>query len=97
MKEAHKNILYIVSVIIITIAIMFILSLIPGYLREPGSEHIPMQSGLMIVFIIAVIILTTIPAGFHKIYINDYSKIKNIWFFALFGGVIGALLGGKLQ
>lgn len=95
MKRTQKNILYIIGIIIITIAVMIILSLIPGYLREPTSEHIPMQSHLMIVFIVAIIFLIGIPAGLHKLYVKDYSTIKSWIFFAIFGGITGGLLGER--
>jgi len=95
MKETSKNILYIIGVILVTILTMVIVFSIPGYLREPGPEHIPMQSGLIFVFIIAILFLIGIPAGIHKLYVKDYSRIKSWIFFAIFGGITGGLLGER--
>lgn len=93
MKEANKNLLFIFMIIALTIIIPIALNSIPGYLREPNETHIPMQNYLMIVFIVAIVFLIGLPAGFHKLYVEDYTPIKSIWFFAIFGGIVGGLLG----
>ncbi|MBU2562675.1 MAG: hypothetical protein KKF68_03375 [Nanoarchaeota archaeon] len=94
MEKIHKNILYIIIISIITLLTIFVLASIPGYLRPLESEDIAFtQPKFIIVFIIVDIILIGIPAGLHYIYIKDYTKIKSVWFFAIFGGVTGAFLG----
>jgi hypothetical protein len=95
MKEADKNIIYILAVILITFFTIIIVFSIPGYLRGPSEDTIGMQPKFIIVFLIVDIILIGIPEAFHKLYVNDYSKIKNIWFFAIFGGITGGLMGEK--
>jgi hypothetical protein len=92
MEDKTKNILTVSTTIIITFLSAYILSLIPNYLRSPNSDAV---SGLkfIIIFIIVDLILIGISFYLHKVYSKDYSKINNIWFFALFGGITGALLG----
>ena len=88
-----KNLIYALAVIIITALMVLIVFSIPGYLREKEEKAIGMEPKFIIIFLVVDIILIGVPALFHKLYINDYSKIKNIWFFAIFGGITGGLMG----
>ena len=92
MKEREKNILTIFIITLATFATMFLLTYIPGYL-EPKDDLLPLTLKWISIFLFASFALIAIPAWAHKRYVNDFSKIKNIWFFALFGGITGGLLG----
>lgn len=92
MKKRNKNILTVITILALTAIVMLIFQLIPGY-AQPVNEFI--QPKFWIVFIIVNLILIGIPAWIHRTYINDYSGIKKIWFFALFGGITGGLLGER--
>jgi len=91
MKKRLKNILFVSTIVIITFLLIYTLPLIPNFLRDKTEKDILKNS--IIIFIIADLILIGIPAGIHFIYTKDYSKIKNVWFFAIFGGISGAFLG----
>lgn len=94
MNKLHKNLLTAFIIISITALTLYLLPLIPNYLRPIEPDDILWnQIPLVITFIIINIILIGIPAGIHWLYVKDYTPIKNIWFFAIFGGIIGALLG----
>ena len=88
-----KDAYFIFTIAVITLAIPIALSLIPNYLRTSDSSLVLGFWPSLIIFILFNIIFIGIPAGIHKIYVKDYSKIKNVWFFVLFGGITGALLG----
>jgi hypothetical protein len=91
MKFKDKLFLFIIA--ISTIIIPLALLLIPNYLRTSNPNNILEFWPSLIIFVLFNIIFIGIPAGIHRIYLNDYSKIKSVWFFALFGGITGALLG----
>ena len=94
MKEVNKNILTISIITILTILTIILLPLIPGYLEEPTPDKmVGFQPVFILVFLLFNLIFIGIPAWFHYVYVKDYSTIKNIWFFALFGGITGAMLG----
>ncbi|MBR9704496.1 hypothetical protein GOV12_03735 [Candidatus Pacearchaeota archaeon] len=94
MKTIYKNILTVVIILLVTALVMLILSLIPGYLRGVDEYDIMFTQPLFIfIFIIVDLILIGIPFGIHYIYVKDYSKLKNLIFFAIFGGVVGYFLG----
>jgi hypothetical protein len=93
MKEANKNLLYIASILAITILTIIILISIPNYLRQPNENHIPITSYFFFIFILIDIILIGILAGLHWLYVKDYTPIKSIWFFIIFGTIFGVLLG----
>lgn len=94
MKKIKRNILTIAIIILLTALIIFILASIPNYLRPTEQDDILFtQTTFIIVFVIVDLILIGIPAGIHYLYIKDYSRIKSVWFFALFGGITGAFLG----
>lgn len=77
-----------------TVMAIYILPLIPNFLKTADAGQLSyLQPQFILVFLIFDAIMIGIPAWIHKVYVNDHSKIKNVWFFALFGGVIGALLG----
>ena len=88
-----KSVLFISLIFIIAIILLIILPLIPNYLREPNLNNALGFWPSLVVFLLFNFISIGIPAAIHWIYVKDYSKIKNIWFFALFGGITGALLG----
>ena len=67
--------------------------LFPKFQKLASENNLPFEPKWIIIFLIADLILIGVAAGLHKIYSNDYSKIKSVWFFSLFGGVIGALIG----
>lgn len=96
MTSKQRNILTIAVIFLVTALTIYILILIPGYLRPVGPDNVGVQLKFIIVFIIAVITFIGIPAWFHRRYVNDYSKIKGVWFFALFGAITGAILGEVL-
>src|SRR3989338_3089158 len=96
MKQTHKNLLYILIIAIITIFFIIMLPKIPNFSKPPQENNLPLAAKWIIVFLIADLFLIGIPAGIHKIYSKDYSKIKSIWFFALFGGITGAIIGEVL-
>lgn len=91
----NKNLIYVLGIILITALTILIVSSVPGYLREQQEDSVGLQLRFIIVFLIIDIILIGIPAGIHGIYVKDYSKLRNIWFFAVFGGITGALMGEK--
>ena len=93
MNQIQKNILYILIISIITIAFIIIVPQIPNFSKPSQENNLPFTLKWTIVFLIVNLILIGIPAWIHKKYTNDYSKIKSIWFFALFGGITGAMLG----
>jgi len=90
-----NNLIYVLIIIAINALIIIILLTMPDYLRKPSSDYIPLHPNFILVFLIIDIILIGIPAGFHKIYINDYTPIKSLWFFAVFGGITGGLIGER--
>lgn len=93
MKEKQKNILTAIIIILITALVIYILPLIPGFLKDKPDIIGFDQISLVLTFLLFNLIFIGIPAWFHWNYVHDYSKIKNVWFFALFGGITGALLG----
>lgn len=95
MKDIGKNILTIAVIIAATAITIYFLPLIPNFLRQTETKDIiGLQPGLtVLIFLIFNVIAIGIPAWIHRTYVNDYSKVKNIWFFALFGGIIFGLLG----
>jgi len=95
MKEANKNLLYIALILTTTILTILLLTSIPNYLRQPNEIHIPINSYFFFVFIAINIILICIPAGIHWLYVKDYTPIKSIWFFTIFGGILGGLIGER--
>jgi len=95
MNRSQKNSAYVVSVIIITTAVLFILISIPNYLRDPAEDTIVLQPKFIIIFLVADILLIGVLAAFHYLYVKDYSPIKSLWAFAIFGGLLGGLLGER--
>lgn len=95
MKETNKNILYIIGVILVTTLTIVIVFSIPGYLRGPNEDGVGMQPKFIIIFLIVDLVLIGIPVGIHRLYTPDYSPIKNLWFFAIFGGITGGLIGER--
>lgn len=93
MDTKTKNIITIGVIILVTAAVMFGLTLIPNYLKPLDGDRLPLTIKWISIFLIADVILIGIFAAIHKIYVNDYSRIKSIWFFAIFGGITGAMLG----
>ncbi|MFH1328598.1 MAG: hypothetical protein ABIH76_07155 [Candidatus Bathyarchaeota archaeon] len=94
MEEKDRNRLTVIIIILITISVIFTVASIPGYLRPITPETITFaQPQFIVVFAIIAAILIGIPAGIHRLYVKDYSRIKNVLFFALFGGVTAAFLG----
>lgn len=94
MKKIEKNILTIVTIITMTILMVYFLPLIPSFLRPAETDGIVgLQYNFIFTFLIFNLIAIGIPAWIHRVYVNDYSKINNIWFFALFGGITFGLLG----
>lgn len=94
MREINKNILTVAIIVLVTALTVYLLPLIPNFLREPESDDIVgFQPTFILLFLIFNVLFIGIPAWIHRIYVNDYGKIKSIWFFALFGGVTGGLLG----
>ncbi|MBI5797671.1 hypothetical protein HZA98_02075 [Candidatus Woesearchaeota archaeon] len=97
MEKTNENILTIAVIIAVTILTIYILSSIPGYLRLPESNDI---IGFQLIFILIFLMFNAITIGIsawiHRTYVNDYGKIKNVWFFALFGGITAAILGEVL-
>ncbi len=84
-----KDKLTVFIILFLTALVIFILDLIPGYLKIPGEDHLAGLS-FVIVFILFDFFFIGIPAWLHYIYVKDYSKVKNIWFFAIFGSVTGS-------
>lgn len=94
MKKIEENILTVTTIITITILTIYFLPLIPNFLRQAKTEDIVgLQSGFIFTFLIFDLIIMGVPAWIHRVYVDDYSKIKNVWFFALFGGITFGLLG----
>ena len=96
MKKNQRNI---VITFIITAITAFTIYALPltGLLREAREDDIVgFQPILIFAFLLASAIFIGIPAWIHGYYIKDYGEIKNVWFFALFGGVVGAILGEVL-
>ncbi len=91
-EERQKNILIAVAIIAITALLIYLLPL-SGYLKQPKTTDIGFEPSFILVFLLFNLIWIGIPAWIHWAYIKDYSRIKNLWFFALWGGVTGALLG----
>ena len=91
MKIKDASFIFIIATL--TIIIPLVLSAIPGYFKASDSGNILEFWPSLIVFLLFNIIFIGIPAAIHWIYVKDYSAIKNVWFFALFGGITGALLG----
>ncbi|MFQ5975178.1 MAG: hypothetical protein ACE5J5_02525 [Candidatus Hydrothermarchaeales archaeon] len=93
----NEKLKFLLTVATITILVLYTLPLIPGFLKPVQPDDIVgFQIGFILVFLIADLILIGIPAWIHRYYVNDYSKIKNVKFFALFGGITGAILGEVL-
>lgn len=89
----YKDALIAFTIIVVTTLLIYLLPL-TGYLREPTSDSIVgFQIPFILTFLAFDLIWIGIPAWIHWIYVKDYSKVKNIWFFAIWGGVTGALLG----
>lgn len=93
MNQKTKNILTIAVIVLATALVMFVLSQISGYAKPPSDSSLPLTLKWIVVFLIADLFLIGIVAGVHKLYSGDYGKIKGVWFFALFGGITGAMLG----
>ncbi len=88
---------FLLTIAAITILILYTLPRIPGYLRPVESDDIVgFQIGFILVFLLADLIFIGIPAWVHRYYVRDYSKIENVKFFVLFGGIAGAILGEVL-
>ncbi len=88
---------FLFTIAAVTILTLYILPLIPGYLRPVESNDIVgFQIGFILAFILADLIFIGIPAWVHRYYVGDYSKIENVKFFVFFGGVTGAILGEVL-
>jgi 4-hydroxybenzoate polyprenyltransferase len=97
MKEINKNLLTLIIITVITTLTLYSLSLIPGFLRHVEADDIVgFQPAFILIFLIFDAISIGIPAWIHRAYVRDYSKISSVWFFALFGGIIGAILGEVL-
>lgn len=93
MKNLSKNVLFLLLVSIITFLFPLILSSL-DYLKPAKSGEIAgFPPAFVIVFVAFNLILIGIPAAVHWIYTRDYSRMKSVWFFTLFGGIVGALLG----
>ncbi len=94
MKNTGENSSFLVIIVAITALVIFALSSIPNYLKPMDENAITFsQPQFVFVFLIFNFISIGIFASFHWLYVKDYSKIKSIWFFSLFGGITGALLG----
>lgn len=93
MNEKTKNILTVVLIILVTALVVFVVMNIPGYAKPPSERSLPVTLKWVVVFLVVDLILIGIPAGIHRLYVGDYSLIRSVWFFAIFGGVAGAMLG----
>ncbi len=88
---------FLLTIAAVTILILYTLPRIPGYLRPVESNDIVgFQIGFILAFLLADLIFIGIPAWVHRYYVGDYSKIENVKFFVLFGGIVGAILGEVL-
>ena len=99
MNKQSKSILFVSIILLVTILTLTIIHLIPDFSKQITNEN-ENFNGLKwwLVFLIADLILIGIPLWLHREYVNDYSKIKNISFFSMFGAVTGVIFGegGKI-
>jgi hypothetical protein len=93
MDKIIKNVLIVVIIIFVTLLVTIGVNLIPNYAKPIGENQLPLSLKWVVIFLVATIILIGVPAIIHKLYVNDYTKIKNLLFFSIFGGITGALLG----
>ncbi len=93
MEKKSKNILTATIIISLTLLLLLLIYLIPGYSKPAQPNNPPFTLKFVIIFLIVDLVLIGIPAWLHNQYSKDYGKIKNLWFFVLFGAVTGALLG----
>ncbi len=94
-KKRTQDILTFVIIVSAAFILMLILNSIPGFLKQPTDQTLRFTIPLTAVFIIANVILIGVPYWIHKRYCADYGPIKSYWFFAVFGALIGVLVGEK--
>ncbi len=97
MNKTQKNIIYIIIIIFLTIAILFILSQMPNFSKQPQEQNLPLTLKFIWIFLLADIIFISLPTLFHYLYVNDYQKISSLWFFTFSGAIIGILLGEQMN
>ncbi|MBS3065494.1 hypothetical protein J4229_00380 [Candidatus Pacearchaeota archaeon] len=93
-KRKFNNLLYICIIFVLTLLPIIILPNIPGYLLQKENAVL-LNVKYIVIFLLADIVLIGVPAFINWFYIKDYSKIKSVWFFILFGTLIGVLLGER--
>lgn len=92
-EHLRRNLAIVGGVVVVTIALLYLLPL-TGRLREPEADDIVgFQPLLIFVFLLFDVLLIGIPAWVHRMFTRDYGRLKNFWFFIVWGGVTGALLG----
>ena len=93
-EEIKFNFIYVLLIVLITIFLLLIFYLIPNYSKaqKPG-DIVGFPLKFLIIFLIFNLVFIGIPAAIHWLYVKDYSRIKSIWFFVLFGVVTGVILG----
>ena len=89
----QKNGIFILVIILLTILAFSIPILFPDFSKAPNDRFVKFNFQNVLIFLMADLILIGIPAWLHRVYVKDYKRIKNIWFFVLFGTISGVLLG----
>src|SRR3989344_6513923 len=93
MKYKAKNLIYVLIILILTLTFLLAIPQIPNYSKSFAEDSLPLNMKWISVFLIANLLIIGLASGIHNIYSGDYSRIKNIWFFIIFGAVTGILLG----
>ncbi|MBR9680663.1 MAG: hypothetical protein GOU98_02455 [Candidatus Altiarchaeota archaeon] len=96
MSETKKNIWTALIILVITVSFIYLMPL-TGYLKAAEEHHlVGWQPNFIFAFLIFNIATIGFPFWIHWLYISDYGTIKGVWFFAIFGGITGAILGEVL-
>jgi|GEM_PF-6206841 len=94
MKLTKGEIAYAIFIIALIVSLMLFLPLIPGFLDEPTEDKLlGWQWNYIFAFILFNVIYIGIPFLIHRVFVKDYTKMKNIIFFMLFGTILAVLFG----